>query len=200
MLLNQYGIIDDLHDIEIAGRTDTSISAAICRKHHTHGIPPEEFLEAYLESLPSMLRTRKGWVCPGVRELLEWGRGQPEVHHALLTGNVRRGAELKLRHYGLFDFFEFGAFGDDSADRNELGPIVLRRARERLKKDFRLESTWVIGDTPHDIACARNLGCRVLAVATGRFSVEVLQTSNPDFTVANLTGYQPVIERMTSTA
>ncbi len=192
-LLNQFGIIDDLADIEIAGRTDSAISTAICRKHQGHGFTPDELLEAYLELLPALLFKKRGRVCPGVREFLDWAHRHPEVHNALLTGNTKKGAQLKLKHYGLDEFFEFGAFSDDSPNRNHLGPIVLERARTRLKKDFHLQSTWVIGDTPHDIACGRALGCKVLAVATGRHSLDELKSHSPNLAVADLSDFQEII-------
>ena len=195
-LLNNFGVIDDLGDIEISGRTDTAIVMDICRKHPGHGFSPAEMLEAYLEHLPLLLAKKNGEVCPGVREILDWSHQHPEVHNALLTGNVRSGAYLKLKHYRLDEFFEFGAFGDDSPDRNKLGPIVLERARTQLKKDFQIHSTWVIGDTPRDIACARTLGCKVLAVATGRFSIDDLTLHRPDLVVENLSEYRSMIAQL----
>ena len=195
-LLNRFGIIDDLGDIEIAGRTDTSIAADICRKHAGHELTAAELVEAYLEQLPIVLKQKKGRVCPGVRKLLEWSHAHAEVHNALLTGNVKRGAFIKLGHYGLDGFFEFGAFGDDSPERNLLGPIALERARTQLKKDFHIEYTWVIGDTPRDIQCARALGCKVLAVATGRYSMSQLQAHEPEIVVADLKDGDMLIERL----
>ncbi len=194
-LLNDYGILDDLGDIEFAGRTDPSICMDICRKHHGHGFVPQELLESYLEYLPQLLIKMKGRACPGVREMLDWSHQHPEVHNALLTGNIKRGAYMKLKHYNLDQFFEFGAFGDDSPDRNALGPIALERAREILKKNFHIHFTWVIGDTPRDITCARSLGCKVLAVATGKYSAEELQTYQPDMVLVDMSEYSIMIEQ-----
>lgn len=198
-LLERYGIIDDLGEIEIAGRTDLAIAMDLCRKYQDYGCASAELVESYLERLPILLSKKKGSVFPGVRELLEWSHEHPEVHNALLTGNVKRGAFLKLKHYGLDRFFEFGAFGDDSPDRNKLGPIALERARILLKKNFHIEYTWVIGDTPHDIRCARVLGCKVLAVATGRFSMEQLQTHHPDLALADLSQTHKIVDRLENT-
>jgi phosphoglycolate phosphatase len=147
-----------------------------------------------LEELPKQLAKKKGGPCVGVKELLDWSHAHPEVHNALLTGNVKRGAFLKLKYYGLDKFFEFGAFGDDSPDRNKLGPIALERARTLLKKDFHINYTWVIGDTPRDIDCARALGCKVLAVATGRYSVAHLEQYQPNMAFENLLDYASIIE------
>ena len=82
----------------------------------------------------------------------------PDIHQALLTGNLRAGAKLKLEHLGIWKYFEFGAFADDSSNRNELGPFALRRAKEKLGIDFSPERVWIIGDTPHDIACGKAIG------------------------------------------
>lgn len=170
----------------MAGRTDVAIFQEICLRHPGTKMSPEVLLRAYLDELPVWLPKRQGEVFPGVRELLEWAHRHSEVHNVLLTGNMKEGAYHKLRHYGLADYFEFGAFSDDSSVRNDLGPIALGRARECLKKDFRLDQTWVIGDTPFDVACARSLGCKVLAVATGEHSVEQLSACKPDAVLSKL--------------
>ena len=67
----------------------------------------------------------------GVRELLDALGDHSHLHLALLTGNYRDAAEIKLRHFGLWDYFPFGVFSDDSADRNALVPMAGDRAREQ---------------------------------------------------------------------
>ena len=191
-LLNRYGVMADLSLVEMAGRTDTAIAEEIAGQHPGYSVEAGALLEAYLVELEAMLPSRGGTVFPGVREILEWSHEHPEVHNALLTGNIERGAHLKLRRFDLDRFFEFGAFGSDSPNRNELGPVALERARERLKKDFSLEHTWVIGDTPRDIECGRALGCRVLAVATGKYPVESLRGA--DLAVRDLSDHRAVIQ------
>ena len=193
-LLNRYGVIDDLSRVEMAGRTDTAIAEEIAASHPGHSVEPAGLLDAYLEEMEEMLPSRGGTVFPGVREILDWSHAHPEVHNALLTGNIEKGAHLKLRRFDLDGFFEFGAFGSDSSNRNDLGPVVLDRARARLKRDFSLDHTWVIGDTPRDIDCGRALGCRVLAVATGNYPVETLGAA--DLAVRDLSDYQAVIRRI----
>lgn len=199
-LLKRCGIQDDLKGVEMAGRTDPSIMRDICLRHPNRGLGPQAFLEGYLEELSAWLPRRKGYVMPGVRELLEWAHAHPEVHNAILTGNIERGARLKLTHYQLEIFFEFGAFGDDSADRNQLGPIALKRARAHLRKDFNLHFTWVIGDTPQDVTCARALGCRMLAVATGQHTAAELERCGPDVTLPDLSDRDRVIAVLTGAA
>ncbi|HET7535847.1 MAG TPA: HAD hydrolase-like protein, partial [Candidatus Didemnitutus sp.] len=91
----------------------------------------------------------------------------------------QRGARIKLEHYKVWHYFEFGAFGDDSPLRNELGPHALRRAKERHAIEFSPANTFVIGDTPHDIECGKVIGAQTIGVATGTFSVDELAAHQP---------------------
>ena len=81
----------------------------------------------------------------------------------------------------------FGAFADDSENRNDLGPQALRRACAHHGVDFAIERVWVIGDTPHDIVCGQAFGARTLAVATGVAKLAELKKHDADWTVENLT-------------
>jgi len=191
-LLNDFGVIGDLNEIEIAGRTDRAIVETIVRHFKLEPGSEKEFLECYLRRLPDEMKRHQGRILPGVEKLLDHAHEHPEIHNAILTGNMRRGAEIKLSHYGLWKYFEFGAFADDDIDRNKLGPIALERARGRLKRDFVITHTWVIGDTAHDVHCGKALGCRTLAVATGRYSVEQLSALGPDLALENLSNFEEV--------
>jgi phosphoglycolate phosphatase-like HAD superfamily hydrolase len=130
----------------------------------------------------------------GIREALDAVRAHPEIHQALLTGNLKEGARLKLSHLGLWDYFEFGAFADDSSVRDELGPFALARAEESLGIKFPPERVYIIGDTPHDIACGNAIGARTIAVATGAFSVAELAALNPTHTFADLSDTQALLK------
>src|SRR5205823_11503928 len=114
-LHNRFGAKDDLHDIEIAGKTDRAIIRDILRKYQVD--PNEEniasFAQEYIHGLPLSLSRSRGRVLRGIQLLLERLKTRPHIVLALLTGNLQQGARLKLQHYGLWDFFEFGAFADD---------------------------------------------------------------------------------------
>jgi phosphoglycolate phosphatase-like HAD superfamily hydrolase len=181
-LQDRYGVENGMHGIEIAGRTDTGIAKQILRKigvtetsEEIHG-----FLNAYLQHLARLLPVTKGRLLPGVIPLLNALRATPEVALGLLTGNLQRGAELKLKHYGIWDYFEFGAFADDHHDRNELGNFARSRARERHGAEFESANIYVIGDTPHDITCARAFGAKAIGVATGGSTREALAAQQPE--------------------
>jgi len=194
----RFGIDDDLRDIEIAGMTDSGIVVSILNKHK---IPATNenvsaFLDSYVHFLSSELPRRKGKLLPGVLELLERLKSRPHLVLALLTGNVSRGAQLKLEHYGVWHFFEFGAFADDHRDRNRLGPFARARASERHGREFSASEIDVIGDTPRDIACGRALGARTIAVATGTWSRDRLAEHQPDFLVDDLSNVEKVIHTL----
>lgn len=178
-----FGGNGDLDGVEIAGRTDRSIAHQILEKHGrpiTNG-NVDAFLDRYVALLPEELPKRNGRVLPGVRELLEELSEEPDKTLGLLTGNLKRGAQLKLEHYDLWQFFPFGAFADDHHDRNALGPCALTRAVAHAGFDFRPEQVDVVGDTGHDISCGKAFGARTVAVATGSWPRERLADYRPDF-------------------
>ena len=104
----------------------------------------------------------------------------------LLTGNIRLGAEIKLRHFDLWTVFETGAFADDSEHRNQIAAIARQRGSRILGGPLRGDEVLVIGDTPLDIACGRAIGAKVLAVATGGATIEELKRHQPDWAVQDL--------------
>jgi len=195
---NRFGTEDDLRDIEIAGKTDRAIMRDILRKHQVD--PTEEniisFAGEYIDGLPLCLARTRGRILPGIQQLLERLKPRPHIVLALLTGNLQEGARLKLQHYGLWDFFEFGAFADDHHDRNQLGAFARKRAQLKHGHDFDAADIDVIGDTNHDIACGNAFGARTIAVATGSWSRERLQDCTPHFLFDDLSATDDVIERL----
>ncbi len=175
--------------LSFAGRTDTGLVREVFT---ANGIKPtpknlRRFFAAYTQQLEQMLAACTGRICPGVETLLDGlKRLQPAPLLGLLTGNIRPGAELKLRHYGLWEHFAFGAYGDEHAERNKVALSARRHSRRLLGRGLKSEQILVIGDTPRDIECARAIGAKVLAVATGEHSMEDLQAHQPDWCVKNL--------------
>jgi len=186
-----FGIADAFAGIELGGRTDTFLlSRAIARagvldspRNH------RRFREAYLQVLSEEIHnpgSGRSEVMPGVQSLLEAAQQEPSLHLALLTGNYEPAAYLKLGHFGLRDFFGWGAFGEESEDRNDLGRVAMRRAAERAIPPAACSRAIVIGDTPYDIACAQAIGARALGVATGSHSVDQLRAAGADIAVPDL--------------
>jgi phosphoglycolate phosphatase len=194
----RFGIADDLRGVEIAGMTDSGIVVSILKKHD---IPATNenvsaFLDSYVHFLSLELPRRKGKLLPGVLDLLADLKSRPHLVLALLTGNVSRGARLKLEHYGVWHFFEFGAFADDHQDRNRLGSFARARAQEKHRREFSVSQIDVIGDTPRDIVCGKAIGARTIAVATGTWSREQLAEHQPDFLIDDLSDVKGIIHTL----
>lgn len=182
------GVSQGFEGIHCAGKTDLQI---VREAYEKRGLPLsaeilEEFLERYVAHLVQTVASRKGSLKPGVTELLMRLVEEPDVYLGLLTGNVQKGARLKLEPYSLNDFFPLGAFGDDSEDRNLLLPIAVRRLSRMAGIAVSWKDCVVIGDTPRDVACARVHGSRSIAVATGPYSVEDLARTEADLIVPDM--------------
>lgn len=192
---DRFGKEDDLEGVVIAGATDSLIAHQLLERQ---GLPstPENvsaLLDSYLHHLPLKLPEHAGHVLPGIIELLDRLKEHPEFVVALLTGNLQRGAEIKLTHYGVWDYFEFGAFSDDHHDRNELGKFAAARAMEAHGEEFSPESIFVIGDTPRDIECGRAIGAKTLAIATGKYPIAMLEAHRPDYLFGDLSDTDGVL-------
>lgn len=193
-----FGVSDAFRHVKMGGRTDSwLVSHALARwgiddtpDHHTR------FRAAYLPRLAEeMLEPGTGTkgIMPGVRALLDAVAGQADVHVALLTGNYREAAAIKLQHFALWDYFGFGAFADDAADRNLLVPVARGRAKEQGVSDEACARAVVIGDTPHDVACATVAGARSVAVATGGHSRDELARAGADVVLDTLSDTEQVL-------
>lgn len=184
--LRGLGPVDDLSGVPFAGRTDPLILADVLARHALtlDAAATNRFWREVERELASRLVPERGRVLPGVRALLD--RLARERSHALglLTGNRSSMARLKLEHYGLAGSFEFGAFGEMAADRDALARVAAGEALRRF--GVPAEACVVVGDTEHDVRCARAAGARVVAVATGSVDRERLASTRPDLLLDTL--------------
>jgi phosphoglycolate phosphatase-like HAD superfamily hydrolase len=186
-----FGVTELRDEVPYSGRTDTAIGRDLLRVHGIDPTPENQMKlrEAYLAHLPGSLKTRGGTVCPGVPELLAAVAGRSDVVLGLLTGNVQRGAMHKLGHFGLWDYFACGGFGDEHFDRDDVARTALARVREHVGRAVDPAEVWVIGDTPLDVSCARAIGANAVAVATGWHPVEELAECEPDLIFDDLSDH-----------
>jgi phosphoglycolate phosphatase-like HAD superfamily hydrolase len=190
-----FGVREIRDTVSYAGRTDRAIARDLLT---AHGIDPtpanqDRLRDTYLAHLPASLQTHGGVVCPGVNELLAELRPRAGVVLGLLTGNIRRGASHKLGHFGLWDFFACGGFGDEHYDRDDVARTAVAEVRAHLGREFAAEDVWVIGDTPLDVQCARAVGAKAVAVATGWHPIEELASHAADFTLADLSNPEELL-------
>ncbi|HZZ79013.1 MAG TPA: haloacid dehalogenase-like hydrolase [Gemmataceae bacterium] len=184
--------------IPYSGRTDRAIARDLL---HSHDIEPsadnwQRLLTGYLARLPASLNRHDGRVLPGILGVLATLRQRNDVALGLLTGNVRAGARVKLGHYGLFEHFAFGGFGDHHFDRDDVAREALAATRTHLGREPVLERVFVIGDTPLDVKCARAIGAKVIAVATGVHSYEQLREARADLTLHDLSDPTPFFDML----
>ena len=169
------GVRADLQGMATAGMTDYSIAEAALKGvgHKADDETVRRFLRIHEGQLPEYLHRRQGHVLPGVREALEDLSGREDVRSLLLTGNTEGGAAAKLAHYGLAEFFPSGgAFCVGPGERAEI-------ARSALELANGTEALYVIGDTPADVECGKEIGARTIAVATGSYSLDELAEHQP---------------------
>jgi phosphoglycolate phosphatase len=176
-------------NVVFAGRTDVSLVRQILTLNHLE--PSKEnfsrFFERYPFWLDHFLHKLEGGACEGVREFiaaLENDSRKPAL--GLLTGNIRLGAELKLRRYDLWQHFSTGAFADDNEDRNCIAGVARDRGSKLMGRPLAGEEILVIGDTVHDVECGKSIGAKVLAVGTGGVKVEELKRHEPTWAVKDL--------------
>jgi phosphoglycolate phosphatase len=188
----RFGVEDDLAGVAFAGRTDPLILGDILVRHGRTFSAAEtaDFWDAVISRMDEMLRAANGRLLPGVPEVLDAVEREPGWVPALLTGNTARMARVKLTHFGIFQRFEFGAFGDDGADRNAIARLAVARAGERY--GVPPARCVVVGDTELDIECARAAGAHVVAVATGVRDRALLASRAPDLLLDDLTDPAPL--------
>jgi phosphoglycolate phosphatase-like HAD superfamily hydrolase len=169
----------ELSSFRVAGLTDYQIAV---RTFEMLGVEANEeqirrMVRRYEELLPDSLPRKQGHVLPNVREILDLLEPRQDVRSYLLTGNTRGGARAKLTHYGLFRYFPDGAFAEDASERSAIAARALDLARRAGPVNDR--AVFVVGDTPHDIQCADAIGARTVAVATGGYSLDELESFHP---------------------
>ena len=186
----EFGLNDGSEKLKFAGRTDYSLVREFFLHHGVDPTPDHfaRFFGTYLKLLEQIIVQCDGEVIPGVHPFmkeLRALRNPPAI--GLLTGNVRRGAQIKLNHYSLWHEFQFGGFADDHEERDKIAAIAKHRGCEFLGNKVQDDEVLVIGDTPLDIRCARAIGAKVIAVGTGGSTKDDLKLHNPDWAVADLT-------------
>jgi len=196
----EFGVPELSGSVPFAGRSDRAITVDLMKAHQV--APTEEnwqrFRDGYLQRLPAALTQREGCVLPGVTTLLDKLESLEHPLVGLLTGNLRTGALHKLTYYGLAHRFGFGGYGDDLDERCDIAAAALaeaqRAALRRSGNGRALSGVMVIGDTVHDISCARSIGAFAVAVPTGNTPRAELQAAAPDLLLDDLSDPRPLLD------
>src|ERR1035437_5608781 len=185
----EFSMADHFERLKFAGRTDYSLVREFFGFNQIAPTPAnfERFFDCYVFWLDHILRDSKTELCPGMWEFIRELQALPQPPLlGLLTGNIRLGAEIKLRHFNLWDVFQTGGVAHHPQDRHQNAAAARQRGSRILGEELSGDQVVVIGDTPLDIRCARAIGAKALAVATGGAKLEDLRMRQPDWAVPDL--------------
>jgi len=200
-MLAVYGTVGPIETHSFSGKTDPQIARELLEADGLDaeaidaGLP--DLFDHYLAELERNLIQYPMVTLPGVEPLLDELRSLDDIGLGLVTGNVRRGAHLKLESAMIApELFPIGAFGSDHEERNELPGVAIRRAREFYGLDQARDRAVIIGDTPRDVECGKVHGARTVAVATGKVSMDRLREAGPDVLLESLEDLDRTLEAL----
>ncbi|MBN2352768.1 MAG: HAD hydrolase-like protein [Spirochaetales bacterium] len=181
----------DIDGVDMAGTLDPNIWRDIAA---ANGVEDPDGLEGrYRAAYLARLKARETehpviHALPGARELVARLGRSDRVVQGVLSGNYPEIGHCKLTCAGIDKrLFVVYAWGTDGRERRELFPAAFERAAAFLGRPVDPGRVVIIGDTLRDVECAREFGCRMLAVATGRFSAAELEAAGADKAVTDLT-------------
>jgi phosphoglycolate phosphatase len=190
-----FGWDDNIQYVNFAGNTDLNVLQQVMEKHGR--TLTDDDRRRFFERMPVDLAQTAGEaeliIYPGVKVLLEKLSADERVLLGLVTGNVEACARIKLWQFDLHEHFVLGAFGDDHADRTEIARLAMKRVRDSLKPGQKIGELFLIGDTPFDIAAAKSIQAKSIAVATGKFDVNALREAGADHVLTDLSDTPQVL-------
>lgn len=182
-----FGIKNGFGNIKMAGRLDAMILRDAFKNNNIVDTDISLFFDTYCDMLEELLMTEEYIeILPGVKNILKRSSKQDNFFNALGTGNIEKGARIKLKTHDLNKYFQIGGFGDEALERWEIIHKAIENAQMIKNIKYDKENIYVIGDTALDIECAKILEVKSIAVATGAHSVEELIKHRPDYLFENL--------------
>ncbi len=176
-------------EIRSSGMIDTEILIKILGFHGLGEEKVKQKIDKAMEAMEDYYHKNKNVgksiVLEGVTELLDELR-EKSVRMGVLTGNVESIGWDKLERAGIKKYFSFGAFGSLAFKRSDLVEVARKRAEKVLARPVLVSDLIIVGDSPLDIACAREAGIKVIAVGTGKFPHEKLLMHRPDLLLKSL--------------
>ena len=196
-----YGYAGDLMRYDFSGRTDPQITSMVLTdaglSHDDIGERLDDLWDRYLAGLRRNATSDRVRVLPGIAELLDMLEARTDVILGLLTGNIEPGARVKLGAAALNEYFPFGAFGSDSANREELPPIAVERASKLNGHRFMKRDVVIIGDSIYDVRCGVPHEATTIAIASGKTGAETLRAENPHHFFESARDLRAIIDAIT---
>ena len=199
-MVETYGTAGAVESYDFSGKTDPQIARELLMAAGLEDAVIDAgfagLWDRYIGEIESHISENPMRLLPGVASLVEALDSEPDVALGLVTGNIIRGARVKLGSVGLSEYFEVGAYGSDHEVREYLPAIALERAFEAWGVRFPPESAVIVGDTPRDVECGKHVGARTVAVATGRSPREQLGATGADAIFDDFSDVASVIEAL----
>ena len=199
-MLETFATAGAIESHDFSGKTDPQIVRELLRGTGMEDPVIEaglgELWDRYIGELEARIGENPMRLLPGVGDLVEALDAEPDVALGLVTGNIIRGARVKLGSVGLNERFAVGGYGSDHEVREFLPAIAIEQAFKAWGVRFAPESTVVVGDTHRDVACGKHEGTRTVAVATGRVSRERLEAAGADAIFDDFSDVGPVMEAL----
>jgi phosphoglycolate phosphatase-like HAD superfamily hydrolase len=198
-LMDTFGVKPEAIKVSMSGKTDQQILCEIMgacgysREQYEERL--EELYDLYLSILKQeILRADPYKIHDGVYDLLDELSSRTDISLGLLTGNIERGARLKLDKFGLNKYFPIGAYGSDAFDRLALPAVARHRGEAYYKTKFEPSQIVIIGDSIYDVLCAQKYGAVSIAVHTGKTQRRELEALSPDFLFPSLKDVHAVLK------
>ncbi len=203
--METFGSSEYMKQIDFHGRTDNYIINRFAEHpdfRNTDKLILEQKKSAlrkrYISILEQIAPEYNGVLMPGIHNLVKRLDSEQETVQGLLTGNFYESAFIKLNRFGLGKYFSFGAFGGDAEAREDLPPVAKRRFMETFGQNMDFSRMIIIGDTVHDISCAKAWGAVSAAVGTGGNDKNLLLSRKPDFYFDDLSDTEKVMQAVLS--
>ncbi len=181
----------------ISGCTDTQNFASVYKL--IKGKKPskaeiKKINDTYLELLPQevakSVKQKNYKFVPGIKKLLAALSKEKNIVIGLGTGNIKRGAEIKLEPSGLLKYFVCGGYGEDAHDRADMLKAAVKRAEKTCKTKFTPDQVYIVGDTHHDVLAAKACGFHSAAITCGFGDMKQLQRAAAELQIKNFNDIQ----------
>jgi len=194
--LQLYGIEEAFSKAGIGHAMDSVILDRILTDNHLDKRELDRVKAEYIKILHRILdQNPRKRILPGVREILDHVQRSAGTFSALLTSNLRMGAETKLKSVGLHQYFSVGGFGDEIGEKWDAAMDGIREAEKFYHVNFEKENIYIIGDSVYDIECAKKLEVTSIGVATGFAEYELLESRKPDYLYEDLSDWEKLVQK-----
>lgn len=191
-----YGLEDAFSKAGIGHAMDSVILDRILESNCLDKSELERVKKEYIKVLQGILsHNQNKRILPGIREILEHIQKSEQCFNALLTSNLRSGAETKLKSVGLHQFFHVGGFGDDYGEKWDAAIKGIEEAEAYYQVQFEKENIFMIGDSIYDIECAKRIEVVSIGVATGFAEYETLKNKGPDYLYEDLSDWKTLMQK-----